>query len=155
LVGKQTHRLHIWDTAGQETYHSITGPYFRNAAGVLLFFDLSDRHSFEALSYWLNLIEENTNALPSIVLVGNKCDLSGRELAESEIQEFCRVRELQYFEASALNGKNVEESLMALVELIVQYNAPVDAVPIDPVEVQESEKRCCSALSHVNVNPKV
>src|SRR4051794_22086051 len=34
-------KLSLWDTAGQETYKSVTRSYFRGASGALLVFDLS------------------------------------------------------------------------------------------------------------------
>jgi small GTP-binding protein len=32
-------KLHIWDTAGQEIYRSITKSYYRDSAGVLLLYE--------------------------------------------------------------------------------------------------------------------
>jgi GTPase SAR1 family protein len=37
----------IWDTAGQEKFFSLTKNYFKNADGVLVVFDLTDKPSFD------------------------------------------------------------------------------------------------------------
>jgi small GTP-binding protein len=141
-VNNKPHKVHIWDTAGQETYASITGPYFRNASGVLLFFDLSDRNSFDSLGYWLTLIADNTNVMPRILLVGNKCDLIQRETSDREIQEFCQIKDLPRIQASALTGQNVDESLCMLVEMVINAQAPPDAITIEPLE-EAPPKECC------------
>ncbi len=36
----------IWDTAGQERFRAITPAYYRNAAGVIIVFDLTKAQSF-------------------------------------------------------------------------------------------------------------
>nr|XP_009803277.1 PREDICTED: ras-related protein RABB1c-like [Nicotiana sylvestris] len=43
-------KLQIWDTAGQEKFRSITRAYYRDAAGALLVYDVTKRHTFERLS---------------------------------------------------------------------------------------------------------
>ena len=48
-------KLQIWDTAGQESFRSITRSYYRGAAGALLVYDTTRRDSFEHLSPWLEV----------------------------------------------------------------------------------------------------
>lgn len=40
-------KYQIWDTAGQERFRTITSAYYKGSHGVLLVFDLTDKHSFE------------------------------------------------------------------------------------------------------------
>ena len=46
-VGGKRYKLQIWDTAGQERFKNITQTYYKGAAGVVLAFSITDRHSFE------------------------------------------------------------------------------------------------------------
>ena len=45
-------KTQIWDTAGQERFRAITAAYYKKAMGVIMVFDLTNRHSFEHLSNW-------------------------------------------------------------------------------------------------------
>merc|ERR1712183_340065 len=45
-VNEKLLRLQIWDTAGQESFRSITRSYFRGAIGCVLVYDISNRDSY-------------------------------------------------------------------------------------------------------------
>lgn len=42
-------KLHIWDTAGQESFRAITRSFYRNAHAVLLMYNLARQETFESL----------------------------------------------------------------------------------------------------------
>lgn len=44
-------KLQIWDTAGQESFRSITRSFYRRADGVFLVYDTTARHTFENCEY--------------------------------------------------------------------------------------------------------
>jgi Ras-related protein Rab-2A len=69
-------KLQIWDTAGQETFQSITRSYYRSAAGALLCYDITSKESFEHVQTWLREVQLNGNEKMVICLVGNKADLN-------------------------------------------------------------------------------
>ena len=49
IDNKVNARLQIWDTAGQERFRSVSNSYFRNSAGCLAVYDITNRNSFESL----------------------------------------------------------------------------------------------------------
>ena len=51
--------LQIWDTAGQERFKSITPMFFKDAQGVLLVCDVTDKASLFGLRDWLKLIKDH------------------------------------------------------------------------------------------------
>ena len=69
-------KLSLWDTAGQETYKSITRSYFRGASGALLVFDITRRATFVAATSWLGDLRQIAEDGIVVVLVGNKSDLT-------------------------------------------------------------------------------
>eukprot|EP01033_Poteriospumella_lacustris_P007674 gene7674-gene8408 len=68
-------KLQIWDTAGQESFRSITRSYYRGACSALLMYDITRRETFTHLSRWLDEAKQNSNPELVIMLVGNKKDL--------------------------------------------------------------------------------
>ena len=71
-------KLQIWDTAGQESFKSITRSYYRGAAGALLVYDITRRDTFTHLTRWLEEVKQNGNPDMAIMLIGNKSDLDAR-----------------------------------------------------------------------------
>ncbi|PPS17963.1 hypothetical protein GOBAR_AA02592 [Gossypium barbadense] len=77
-------KLQIWDTAGQESFRSITRSYYRGAAGALLVYDITRRETFNHLASWLEDARQHANPNMTIMLIGNKSDLSHRRAVSKE-----------------------------------------------------------------------
>lgn len=118
---KETACLQIWDTCGEEKYRTITRQYYRETQGALLVFDLSNRISFEKINDWLNDLKENGPRDVTVTLVGNKCDLEAKEIEIEEIKTILKAHpKLEYFETSALTGKNIIEIFKNLTDRIIR-----------------------------------
>jgi small GTP-binding protein len=133
-----TVRLQVWDTAGQESFRSITRSYYRGAIGALLVYDVTNPQSFESLPNWLKDSLEATNQNIGLVLVGNKCDLENQRKVDSNMaRQFAKENNLLFLETSAKNGANIEKIFQILSEQIL---AKIDAKLINP-EVELGIKR--------------
>lgn len=111
LINIEQHqiKLQIWDTAGQESFRSITRSYYRDAAGALLVYDITRRESFNHLSRWLEEARQNGNPNMTIMLIGNKSDLEHRRaVSTQEGQLFAQENGLVFLETSAKSASNVE-----------------------------------------------
>lgn len=125
--GQQYMKVSVWDTAGQETYKSITRSYFRGASGAVLVFDILRRSTFESATGWLSDLRKIAEPHIVIILVGNKCDLADadggkkRAVTKEEAEEWCR-REgvMRYVETSAKSGEGVERAFLEVAERIYQ-----------------------------------
>ncbi|KCV70838.1 Ras-like protein Rab-2A [Fonticula alba] len=102
-------KLQIWDTAGQESFRSITRSYYRGAAGALLVYDITRRETFNHLASWLEDARQHSNSQMTIMLIGNKSDLeSRRAVPREEGEAFARQHGLFFLETSAKTAANVE-----------------------------------------------
>lgn len=114
-------KLQIWDTAGQESFKSITRSYYRGAAGALLVYDITRRDTFTHLTRWLEEVRQNGNPDMTIMLIGNKSDLDPRrQVSTEEGERFARENGLVFMETSAKTAYNVEESFLQTSTVIYQ-----------------------------------
>jgi len=112
IDGRQV-KLQIWDTAGQESFRSITRSYYRGAAGALLVYDITRRETFTQLEKWLTEARENASQNMVIMLIGNKLDLEHkRAVSTEEGMEFARKNNLIFLETSAKTAENVEKAFV-------------------------------------------
>ncbi|KAL2483821.1 ras-related protein RABB1c [Forsythia ovata] len=106
-------KLQIWDTAGQESFRSITRSYYRGAAGALLVYDITRRETFSHLASWLEDARQHAIPNMTIMLIGNKCDLENRRVISTEEgEQFAKEHGLIFVEASAKTAQNVEEAFI-------------------------------------------
>lgn len=112
-------KLQIWDTAGQESFRSITRSYYRGAAGALLVYDITRRETFNHLTRWLEEARQNANQEMVIMLIGNKSDLEHRrQVTKEEGEQFAKEHNLIFLETSAKTAANVEEAFIATAQKI-------------------------------------
>jgi Ras-related protein Rab-2A len=114
-------KLQIWDTAGQESFRSITRSYYRDAAGALLVYDITRRESFNHLARWLEEARQNGNPNMTIMLIGNKSDLEHRRaVSTKEGEAFAQEHGLVFLETSAKTAANVEAAFIKTAENIYE-----------------------------------
>ena len=147
--------LTVWDTCGQEKFRSITRQYFKDAHGIILVYDVNNENSFRGLSSWLNEIKSNcNNKNVSIVLVGNKIDLSERIISKEEGNDFAQKNGLLFVETSSKDGININTPFENLSNDIIQkikqnpndfYNEQNlrKIVRYDIEREREKEYNCC------------
>ncbi|CAK9317835.1 unnamed protein product [Citrullus colocynthis] len=120
-INRRLIKLHIWDTAGQETFKSITRSFYRGAIGALLVYDVTRRETFNNLNSWLRDIRELADFNISIMLIGNKVDLDcRREVSQEEGEQFAKQNGLLFLEVSAKTTQNIEEVFKKIASNILQ-----------------------------------
>eukprot|EP00469_Lotharella_globosa_P005857 CAMPEP_0167792476 /NCGR_PEP_ID=MMETSP0111_2-20121227/12582_1 /TAXON_ID=91324 /ORGANISM="Lotharella globosa, Strain CCCM811" /LENGTH=214 /DNA_ID=CAMNT_0007685399 /DNA_START=60 /DNA_END=704 /DNA_ORIENTATION=- len=119
-IEKQLIKLQIWDTAGQESFRSITRSYYRGAAGALLVYDITRRDTFNHLTQWLKEARQNSSHQDMVImLIGNKKDLDmRRQVSYKEGEQFAQQNGLIFLETSAKTAANVNEAFCATARQI-------------------------------------
>ncbi|XP_013085836.1 ras-related protein Rab-35-like isoform X1 [Biomphalaria glabrata] len=113
-------KLQIWDTAGQERFRTITSTYYRGTHGVLVVYDVCSGESFANVQRWLHEIDQNCDVVNRI-LVGNKDDDPDRKVVlTQDAQRFAERMQIQLFETSAKENKNVEEMFKAITRQVLE-----------------------------------
>ncbi|KAK8673474.1 hypothetical protein V6N13_111808 [Hibiscus sabdariffa] len=126
-------KLQIWDTAGQESFRSITRSYYRGAAGALLVYDITRRETFNHLMSWLNDARQHGNPNMAVMVIGNKCDLSHRRaVSKEEGEKFAKDNRLLFLETSARTSENAEE--------VSDFHLPVTAFIITAAKILQNIK---------------
>ena len=113
-------KLQIWDTSGQERFRSITQNFFRNADGIAIVFDVTNRNTFKNVKNWLSDIQAIDSNI-KMILVGNKIDLVDKRVIDKNIlEEYAKKQNLPFYETSAKNNINLKEVFSRIVELIFE-----------------------------------
>ncbi|KAJ7304236.1 hypothetical protein JRQ81_011773 [Phrynocephalus forsythii] len=115
-------KLQFWDTAGQERFRSVTRSYYRNSAGGVLVFDLTNRASFENIRNWHREVIETVAPQPVVfILIGHKSDLeSERKVGQKEAEKLATSLSARYIETSAKTNRNVKEAFQILTSGIYE-----------------------------------
>eukprot|EP00356_Strombidium_inclinatum_P015440 CAMPEP_0170488334 /NCGR_PEP_ID=MMETSP0208-20121228/6916_1 /TAXON_ID=197538 /ORGANISM="Strombidium inclinatum, Strain S3" /LENGTH=166 /DNA_ID=CAMNT_0010762877 /DNA_START=265 /DNA_END=765 /DNA_ORIENTATION=+ len=117
-------QLQIWDTAGQESFRSITRIFYKGSHAVVLVYDITSAESFEAVREWKKEIENNADRHVLVYLVGNRADLEEeREVEASEGVSMMQELELDnHLESSALTGQNIGNLFETLTKHLYMEN---------------------------------
>jgi len=117
-INKKTVKIQVWDTGGQQRYRPILASCYRNAVGVIIVYDVTNRKSFANIKQWVVEVDEFcAGSNITRILVGNKADLADRREVEYEAAvEFANSLGMEYIETSVIGEANVQEAFMELVK---------------------------------------
>ncbi|CAH8610257.1 unnamed protein product [Schistosoma curassoni] len=127
-VGNHRVQLEVWDTAGQEQYHSIVSLHFREAKCFIIVYDVTDIESFEQIrKYWLRSVDEHMDDAVPVIFVANKIDMiKDKRVSTEQGQQLTSQQAAHgFFETSAKTGKNIQNLFQAVAECMVStWGAP-------------------------------
>jgi len=156
-------KLQIWDTAGQEQFHSVATSYFRNAHGILLVYDVCSAQSFMQVTRWMDRVTKMAPATIRMVLVGNKCDAedSVRVIEKSKGEALAKELDIPFMETSAKIDYNVDVVFELLTMMVLEVVTSTAAVETqedpasnaevlvlkkqDEVTPEKRRRKCCKS----------
>eukprot|EP01126_Amoeba_proteus_P021958 TRINITY_DN22309_c0_g1_i1.p1 TRINITY_DN22309_c0_g1~~TRINITY_DN22309_c0_g1_i1.p1 ORF type:complete len:103 (-),score=19.10 TRINITY_DN22309_c0_g1_i1:24-332(-) len=98
--------------------------YLRGTCGVLLVYDISNLESFTNVQKWLKDIENFGHENVQKLLIGNKSDLSERQVKLEEAEKLAQKFGLEFLELSAKNSKTIDTQ-----EIFVKITEAILGVP--------------------------
>lgn len=152
-IDGKTVKMQVWDTAGQERFRTITASYYRGSNGVIIVYDVTDRESFDQVSFWMKEVDRLASPDVCRLLVGNKIDLTDkRAVTTEEGQALANQYGVAFLETSARDNQNVEEAFIKMAATMQKKqgqggaggeNTTGGAIPIGPAKPIKSDSGCC------------
>ena len=123
-LNNTNYNLNIWDTIGQEKFHSLTKIFLKESDIAILVYDITNKKSFDSLPYWKGLIDEQLGQKPIYGIVGNKMDLYEREeVDKSDLIDYADKIGAKYLLTSAkADSVSIGKFLETLLSDIVAKN---------------------------------
>ena len=108
----------IWDTAGQEKYHSVNRLFYLESKICIIVYDITNRTSFDnACNFWYKEITNEINDSIIIGLAGNKSDLySMEEVKEEEAINYAKEKNIIFSLTSSYDNTGVNELFYQLAQ---------------------------------------
>ena len=116
------YQLDIWDTAGQEKFHSLGKHFYKDSYVVCLVYDITNQESLDALnSVWYPDVQKYGEKYAVLAVVGNKSDLYESDVItdEEQAKNFAKEINATFMLTSAKNGDGIEKLFDVLTDKIL------------------------------------
>lgn len=118
---KKKVKLQVWDCSGDPIYFDIISSYFNNVVAAMVFFDLSNRESFNNIEKWINEFIKRKQPYSYILIVGNYKE-GIIEVSGDDIRKICNKYKAGYAEVNCKNTLSIAKMFSHLVEVILEEN---------------------------------
>ena len=150
------YKLHIWDTSGQERYHSVTKLFVKKSDIVLLVYSIENIQSFNNLDYWYKEVTNLCGDNFILGIAGNKYDLfdddSIERVPDEEAMKYAKEKNAIFKLISAKQDKKGIDSLFdKLLDEYINKNCSnnIESNEKKIINIQkgggiiEQKKKCC------------
>eukprot|EP00943_MAST-04B_sp_MAST-4B-sp1_P005412 g5412.t1 len=127
VVNGNDHKVQIWDTAGQERFRTITTRYYRGTDGVLLFYNVRHRNTFDYVTNVLKDVDEFCPKMVPLILVGTGSDISLEDRAVTYEEGLLLAESIRspngvpFFEVSSKTNTNVDDMFHHMYEMVLGF----------------------------------
>ena len=152
-INSQKITLNIYDTSGQERYHSLAKSYLRKVDGIIFVFDLTSEKSFDNIIKWLTTCEDIIQDFQKII-VGNKMDLENREIDIERAENFSKKYKMKFFQTSAKNDINVERIFNEIAKLILESKQKIKKIEVNEIDKEKEDEKSQKNIKLTNKKKK-
>ena len=125
IKGDTKYNVNVWDTTGQERYHSVTNLFINDSHIIILVYSIDSKESFNNLNYWYDTIREKLKGEKYILsVVGSKYDLVDNEVVtEEEGKKFAKEKEATFKLVSAKEDPDgINKLFDTLLDELIEKN---------------------------------
>ena len=146
------YKLIIWDTSGQEVYHSLTNLFIKGSNIVILVYSIDSLASFQGLNYWYKSVEEKIDGDNYILaVIGSKSDLINEEVvSEDEGKKYAEEKKAFFkLVSSKDDAKGINNLFESLLNELIQKRPDFDQSKSINHKVEKKakhkkdKKKCC------------
>ncbi len=113
----------LWDFAGQPNFRPIHALFLENIDLALILFDPARPDTLTGVDYWLKHLGSEQRSCHTILVAG-RTDVSQSTLPDSEIQAFCRERNIDgVFVATSAKQNTGIDDLVSRIQQLIEWEA--------------------------------
>ncbi len=148
IIEGKKYKILLYDTTGQERFKSLAINLIRDADGVMLMYDITNRESFNSIIDWIKNIEERKGENFPTIILGNKVDNEDiRKVSKEEGEKVAEGNDISFFEISNKTGVNVNEALLAFIKEILSFKKKNVFLKTQTISIKslktKKKKKCC------------
>ena len=149
-MDKIKYLVNVWDTSGQEKYHSVTNLFINGSNIVILVYSIDSQISFDGLDYWYNTIKEKLEGDKYILaVIGSKGDLIDNEIIpEEKAKKFAEEKNAIFRIVSAKeDSEGINKLFNHLLDELIKnkkYEIRAESVAIKrPIKAKKEKRGFC------------
>ena len=132
-----TTKIQIWDTAGSSSFHAMAPMFYKNAAAIIVCYDVTSRQSFDGMRLWLDEVRRKVKVGEDVVvaIAALKTDLLQQQnqnqqaqqpaVPEYEVEQLAEALNVLYLPTSAKTNLNVTNLFHCVADRVLQYRTGV------------------------------
>ena len=145
LDNEERVKIILYDTNGQERYKSISFNMLKNADAVLLFYDITDKESFDSIKDWIQSIYEFKDKEFPLVLIGNKIDKEeDRVITTNQGESEALKYNIKFFEISCKDSINIREPILHFISIANSKKDKEGNIRLNGnIKKNKGKNKCC------------
>lgn len=131
-------KIQIWDTAGAKEFHAMAPMFYKNAAAIIVCYDVTCRQSFEGMRIWLDEVRRKVKIDDEVIvaIAALKTDLlqdkNGTNnnnnriepaVPEYEVEQLAEALGVIYLPTSAKTDMNVNALFQCVSDRVLQHRS--------------------------------